>query len=91
MKSPGLDGYGSGFFQDAWPIIGNDFYIAVQEFFKIGYMNKEVNCTHLVLLPKKDCPITAADHRPIACCSVLYNHSQVASQKNAIGFAYPDK
>lgn len=72
MKSPGPDGFGSGFFQDAWPIVGPDICSAVQDFFRAGFLPNEGNCTHLVMLPKKDCPTSAADYRPIACCTVYY-------------------
>ncbi|XP_060183185.1 uncharacterized protein LOC132613154 [Lycium barbarum] len=33
-KSPGPDGYGSGFFRDAWGIVGSDIITAVLEFFQ---------------------------------------------------------
>ncbi|KAK9676260.1 hypothetical protein RND81_11G064900 [Saponaria officinalis] len=32
-KSLGVDGYSSGFFRDAWAVVGYDFTAAVQEFF----------------------------------------------------------
>ncbi|XP_074265618.1 uncharacterized protein LOC141588059 [Silene latifolia] len=57
-KSPGLDGYTSQFYKDAYSIVGKDII--------------KVNSTTLTLIPKKDRPISVADFRPIACCNVLY-------------------
>ncbi|KAK9689105.1 hypothetical protein RND81_09G035600 [Saponaria officinalis] len=36
-KSPGVDGFSSGFFRDSWATIGHDFVAAVQEFFQSCY------------------------------------------------------
>lgn len=71
-KSPGPDGFNSGFFKEAWSVIAGDMVKAVQEFFKTGSLLAELNSTHLVLLPKTDNPSFAADYRPISCCGVLY-------------------
>lgn len=37
-KSPGPDGYGSGFYRVAWPIIGSDVIKTIREFFRTGHM-----------------------------------------------------
>lgn len=39
-KAPGPDGYTGEFYRRAWPIIGNDFTQAVQEFFSSGHILK---------------------------------------------------
>ncbi|XP_074288919.1 uncharacterized protein LOC141614064 [Silene latifolia] len=71
-KSPGVDGYTSGFFQDAWSVVGKDFTAAVREFFSKGTMPKAANSTLLVLVPKKPIPASVTDFRPIACCTTFY-------------------
>lgn len=71
-KSPGPDGFGSGFYRSAWEIIKDDVVEIVRQFFKTGKLHSALNSTHLTLLPKCDQPTTAADFRPIACCGVLY-------------------
>ncbi|GJR89610.1 uncharacterized protein Tco_0213621 [Tanacetum coccineum] len=71
-KSPGLDGYTSKFFKEAWECIGGDVCKAVQEFFTNGKLLKELNHTVLALLPKVKTPSKINDYRPISCCNVLY-------------------
>ena len=71
-KSPGRDGYTSEFFKAAWDIVGEDFVIAVQSFFKTGFLPKGINSTILALIPKKEDSRTMKDFRPISCCNVIY-------------------
>ncbi|KAL2235680.1 UNVERIFIED_CONTAM: hypothetical protein Sindi_1300200 [Sesamum indicum] len=52
-KAPGLDGYSSGFFKAAWPVVGQEVTKAVLEFFCIGKLLKQVNSTLLALIPKR--------------------------------------
>ncbi|XP_056685902.1 uncharacterized protein [Spinacia oleracea] len=39
-KAPGLDGFNSFFFKEAWSIIKDDIYVAVQDFFSTGKLLK---------------------------------------------------
>ncbi|XP_074290572.1 uncharacterized protein LOC141617289 [Silene latifolia] len=71
-KSPGQDGFSSGFFKHSWDLVGDLFCSAVEEYFRKGKMMRKVNTTLLALVPKKDVPSTVQDFRPIACCSVVY-------------------
>ncbi|KAG7593824.1 Zinc finger CCHC-type [Arabidopsis thaliana x Arabidopsis arenosa] len=71
-KSPGPDGFTCEFFKDSWSIIGHDFVVAIQSFFKTGFLPKGVNSTILALIPKKTEAIIMKDYRPISCCNVLY-------------------
>ncbi|KAL2248024.1 UNVERIFIED_CONTAM: hypothetical protein Sindi_2654700 [Sesamum indicum] len=71
-KAPGPDGYSSGFFKAAWPVVGQEVTKAVLEFFSTGKLLKEVNSTLLALIPKVHTPMTVGDFRPISCCNVLY-------------------
>ncbi|XP_074315716.1 uncharacterized protein LOC141651925 [Silene latifolia] len=71
-KSPSIDGYSSGFFLDAWNVVGKDFKNAVLVFFQICSMPKVDNSTLLVLVPKMETPLTVKDFRPIGCCTTFY-------------------
>ncbi|KAL0298111.1 UNVERIFIED_CONTAM: putative ribonuclease H protein [Sesamum angustifolium] len=71
-KAPGPDGYSSGFYKAAWPVIGEEIIKAILEFFTTGRLLKQVNTTILALIPKVRAPSTVSDFRPISCCNVLY-------------------
>ncbi|KAL2224940.1 UNVERIFIED_CONTAM: hypothetical protein Sindi_3058100, partial [Sesamum indicum] len=71
-KAPGPDGYSSGFFKAAWPIVGQEVTTAVMDFFNTGRLLKQINTTLLALIPKVHAPMTVSDFRPISCCNVLY-------------------
>ncbi|KAL2247963.1 UNVERIFIED_CONTAM: hypothetical protein Sindi_2648600, partial [Sesamum indicum] len=51
-KAPGPDGYSSGFFKAAWPVVGQEVTKAVLDFFSTGKLLKHVNSTLLALIPK---------------------------------------
>lgn len=72
IKSPGPDGYNSGFFKRAWDHVATDFCTAVIEFFAHGRLLRSFNRTNLVLLPKTESLRGPEDFRPIACCSTVY-------------------
>ncbi|XP_074300969.1 uncharacterized protein LOC141632309 [Silene latifolia] len=72
-KSPGPDGYSSGFFKDAWDTIHDSFITAILDFFKTGKLLREVNSTLISLIPKGTSPNTVMDYRPmISCCTTIY-------------------
>ncbi|KAL2252961.1 UNVERIFIED_CONTAM: Retrovirus-related Pol polyprotein from type-2 retrotransposable element R2DM [Sesamum indicum] len=71
-KAPGPDGFSSGFFKAAWPIVGTEVTRAVLDFFTTGKLLKQVNSTLLALIPKVHTPMSVNDFRPISCCNVLY-------------------
>ncbi|XP_013589064.1 PREDICTED: uncharacterized protein LOC106297349 [Brassica oleracea var. oleracea] len=71
-KSPGPDGYPSEFFKITWPILGQDFTVAVQSVFRYGFLPKGVNSTILALVSTKTDSMEMRDYRPTACCNVLY-------------------
>ena len=52
-KSLGPDGYSCEFFKETWQMVGKDFVVAIQSFFKTGYLPKGVNSTILALIPKR--------------------------------------
>ncbi|KAL2235283.1 UNVERIFIED_CONTAM: hypothetical protein Sindi_1260500 [Sesamum indicum] len=49
-KTPGPDGYSSGFFKAAWPIVGQEVSFVVLEFFRTGRLLKQINTTLLALI-----------------------------------------
>ncbi|KAL2243624.1 UNVERIFIED_CONTAM: hypothetical protein Sindi_0480400 [Sesamum indicum] len=51
-KAPGPDGYSSGFFKAAWPMVGEEVTKAVLDFFSTGKLLKQTNSTILTLIPK---------------------------------------
>ncbi|KAL0439822.1 UNVERIFIED_CONTAM: hypothetical protein Slati_2465200 [Sesamum latifolium] len=71
-KAPGLDGYSSGFFKAAWPIVGREVTRAIMDFFVTGRLLKQANSTLISLIPKVSNPTVVAEFRPISCCNVLY-------------------
>ncbi|KAL2230989.1 UNVERIFIED_CONTAM: Transposon TX1 uncharacterized protein [Sesamum indicum] len=44
-KAPGPDGYSSGFYKAAWPVVGAEVTRAVLDFFSTGRLLKQVNST----------------------------------------------
>ncbi|XP_062075302.1 uncharacterized protein LOC133779348 [Humulus lupulus] len=72
IKSPGPDGYGSGFFKALRRDIGAEVSDVILLFFTTGKIPTELNRTILTLIPKVDSPSVASDFRPIACCNTLY-------------------
>uniref|UniRef100_A0A803QHW6 Reverse transcriptase zinc-binding domain-containing protein n=1 Tax=Cannabis sativa TaxID=3483 RepID=A0A803QHW6_CANSA len=71
-KSPGLDGFGSGFYKDLWSKIGNDVSTVVLDFFANGKLPKALNEIVIYLVPKIENPSSAKDYKPIACCNTVY-------------------
>ncbi|KAL2231088.1 UNVERIFIED_CONTAM: putative mitochondrial protein [Sesamum indicum] len=71
-RAPGPDGYSSGFYKKAWPVVGQEITKAVLDFFSTGKLLKQINSTILTVIPKVHSPTSVADFRPISCCNVLY-------------------
>ncbi|KAL0319981.1 UNVERIFIED_CONTAM: hypothetical protein Sradi_5259600 [Sesamum radiatum] len=71
-KAPVLNGFSSGCFKAAWPIVGDEITAAVQDFFHTGKLLKQVNATVLSLIPKVASPNIISEFRPITCYNVLY-------------------
>ncbi|GLT27312.1 hypothetical protein SLA2020_023190 [Shorea laevis] len=71
-KSPGPDGFTTGFYKTAWPIVKRDVTKAVLNFFESGKLLGQINATNITLVPKTNCPTSVGDYRPISCCNVIY-------------------
>jgi hypothetical protein len=71
-KAPGLDGYSSFFFKQAWNVVGEDLCVVVQDFFHSGRLLKQVNHFIISLVPISANVSSTSDFRPISCCNVIY-------------------
>lgn len=71
-KAPGPDGFSACFFQSNWDALGPIMVKEIQEFFISGIMPKNLNETHVRLIPKIQGPKKVSDYRPIALCNVYY-------------------
>ncbi|XP_062103545.1 uncharacterized protein LOC133814624 [Humulus lupulus] len=71
-KSPGPDGFGSGFFKAVWHDIGDEVCAVITQCFETGHFPSELHETTLSLIPKVANPSRAVDYRPIAYFSTLY-------------------
>ena len=69
-KAPGLDGFNGLFLKKCWPIIREDFYSLLEEFFQ-GTSNLEcINTLFITLVPKIPNPETISDYRPISLVNI---------------------
>ena len=71
-KSPGPDGYSSGFFKSTWQLIGGLVKEAIQYFFQKRKMPPFLAETKLILLPEVQNPTHTRDFRQISYYNVLY-------------------
>lgn len=67
-RSPGPDGFSSGFYKAAWAIVGKDLAKAVQDLFRSGKLLQDANSTNITLVPKVPNP----EFGPIARCNIVY-------------------
>ncbi|GJV32268.1 RNA-directed DNA polymerase, eukaryota [Tanacetum coccineum] len=71
-KSPGRDGFTFEFFRKFWGVVGPDFCIAVEWFFKHASFPMGCNSSFLALIPKSLDPKTVEDFRPISLIGCIY-------------------
>jgi hypothetical protein len=71
-KSPGPDGVNFGFIKEFWEDIKDDFILVMTEFHTNDRIVKGVNCTFIVLIPKKKNPVKLSDFRPISLIRCIY-------------------
>lgn len=71
-KSPGPDGLNGLFFQKHWDSVKGDVINLVQNFFTLGVLPKELNETHIALIPKSAMSEEVSQFRLISCCNFSY-------------------
>ncbi|XP_062021202.1 uncharacterized protein LOC133737713 [Rosa rugosa] len=71
-KAPGPDGFSPCFYQHFWPVVGGDVVDAIRSFLEEDELIRQLNCTHVTLIPKVKKPETMSHLRPISLCNVLY-------------------
>lgn len=71
-KSPGPDGFTSGFYKAAWGILGQEVINSILSFFSTKHLPPSTNSTILTLIPKFPGATIIKDYRPISCCNTLY-------------------
>ncbi|KAL9661671.1 hypothetical protein QQ045_026497 [Rhodiola kirilowii] len=69
-KSPGIDGFPAIFYQRHWDCIKANIIKEVREFWTEGKLDKDINKTLIVLIPKKKEALRIEDWRPISLCTV---------------------
>ncbi|TYJ47336.1 hypothetical protein E1A91_A02G182400v1, partial [Gossypium mustelinum] len=82
IKAPGPNGFNMCFFRRCWNIVKEDVFRMMSDFHRIGKLEKSINCSFIVLIPKTDNPNKIADFRPICLVSSLYKIvAKVLSQR----------
>lgn len=71
-KAPGPDGMSAIFLQYYWNTVGRDMVSMIQNFFRKGHMLRELNHTHISLIPKTPHANRVAQFKPISLCNVVY-------------------
>lgn len=70
-KTPGADGYTSGFFKAGWALLGSEVISSISAFLYTGFLPSATNATVLCLVPKRPGASSISDYRPISCCNTL--------------------
>lgn len=72
LKAPGPDGLPGLFFKKYWSTIRSQVSLAIQNFFKEGWLLPQVNHTFITLIPKKLSACNFNQFRPISLCNFYY-------------------
>uniref|UniRef100_J3L5S3 Reverse transcriptase domain-containing protein n=1 Tax=Oryza brachyantha TaxID=4533 RepID=J3L5S3_ORYBR len=77
-KAPGPDGFTGLFYQCCWDIIKPDIMRAILKFFSGNSQNFGIlNSATIILLPKKEAPVSLKDYRPI---SLIHSFSKLVTK-----------
>ncbi|KAJ9543812.1 hypothetical protein OSB04_023519 [Centaurea solstitialis] len=71
-KSPGPDGFTTGFFKKFWDIIKKDLLAVLDWFWEKEALSNGCNSSFITLIPKSSNPIGLNDFRPISLVGVVY-------------------
>ena len=72
ITAPGPNGMPPLFYQSFWSTVGKDVCFAVLDYLHNCKIPKEINLTHIALIPKVKSPERIIEFRPISSCSVIY-------------------
>ena len=72
ITAPGLDGMPPIFYQSFWSSDGDDVCSAVLDCLHNCKIPKEINHTHIALIPKVKSPERITEFRPISLCIMIY-------------------
>ena len=72
LKAPGPDGFPGLFFKCYWDTIGPQVIVAVQIFFRDGWLLSQSNQTYITFIPKKKGACSFNHFRPISLCNFYY-------------------
>lgn len=60
LKAPGPDGFSAEFYQQQWKTVGREVCNVALKFFQGSDLDKNINFTHIALIPKKKQPLVAS-------------------------------
>lgn len=72
LKAPGLDGFTAIFYQKYWSVVKDDAVQMVRSFSENGFLLRQMNHSHLVLIHKGESPNVVGQFRPISLYNVAY-------------------
>lgn len=72
LKNPGPDGLPPLFYKSFWKTTRKALILAVQHFFRFGFLLKSLNHTFIALIPKSTKASQVDQFRPISLCNVTY-------------------
>ncbi|CAL0306454.1 unnamed protein product [Lupinus luteus] len=70
--APGPDGFGGGFFQEFWDIVGEDVCKSVNQFFSQSWLPPTLNSNSIILIPKVQGADKVEYFRPIALANFQF-------------------
>lgn len=71
-KAPGADSFNLSFYQNFWPIVGDDVYACVLKTLDDCLSPDDLHETRIILIPKSKNPKVLKGFRPIALSNVSY-------------------